>query len=67
MIVCVCKVVSDSTVRKAVEAGARTISEVGRACGAGQGCGNCVRNVAQIIDETIGAGATGAPPCKKAA
>jgi bacterioferritin-associated ferredoxin len=33
--------VTDRKVRKAIDRGASTVDEVGRACGAGTGCGGC--------------------------
>lgn len=49
MIVCHCFRVSDRQIRKCVEDGAQTVSEVGRACGAGAGCGGCRPEIAQIL------------------
>jgi bacterioferritin-associated ferredoxin len=42
VIVCQCRVVSDRTVDTALADGARTLSAVCRATGAGQECGSCV-------------------------
>jgi bacterioferritin-associated ferredoxin len=39
--VCLCQGVTDRKVRKAIGHGATTVEEVGRACGAGTGCGGC--------------------------
>ena len=41
MIVCLCKGVTDRTVRGLVRQGARSLREVGRACEAGRTCGGC--------------------------
>ena len=41
MIVCLCKGVSCSAVRDAIDEGARDLASVGRACGAGTDCGAC--------------------------
>jgi bacterioferritin-associated ferredoxin len=41
MIVCLCKGVSCSAVRRAIEDGASDLADVGRACGAGTDCGAC--------------------------
>ena len=49
MIVCHCKRVSDSTIRAAVQQGARSHREVGKACGAGTCCGGCRPLVAQVV------------------
>ena len=51
MIVCVCRAVSDRQVRSAVSAGARTLTEVGRRCGAGTGCGACRHQLARLIEQ----------------
>jgi bacterioferritin-associated ferredoxin len=39
--VCICAAVPDSEIRSCVARGARTVEEVGDACGAGTGCGSC--------------------------
>jgi bacterioferritin-associated ferredoxin len=49
MIVCICRAVSDRKVRLAVLGGARSLREVGAACGAGRGCGSCHEEIAGII------------------
>jgi bacterioferritin-associated ferredoxin len=41
MYVCICAAVPDSEIRTCVARGARTVEEVGEACGAGTGCGSC--------------------------
>jgi bacterioferritin-associated ferredoxin len=41
VIVCLCKGVPERAVRRAIRTGARTVSDIGRACGAGTGCGTC--------------------------
>ena len=41
MYVCICYAVPDSEVRSCIARGARTVEEVGDACGAGTGCGSC--------------------------
>lgn len=50
MLVCLCKVVNDTTVRAAVRAGAETTDEVGAVCGAGTGCGGCKTHIEEIIE-----------------
>ena len=49
MIVCLCKGVSCSTVRRAIACGAETLDEVGRACGAGTVCGSCHSEVQHLL------------------
>ncbi len=49
MLVCHCNGVSDRTVRRVVREGALTVSEVGRACGAGTCCQGCSSTINRII------------------
>ena len=49
MLVCHCNGVSDRSVRRAVRQGALTVSEVGRACGAGTCCQGCNPTINRII------------------
>jgi len=39
--VCICHAVPDTEIRSCIARGARTVEEVGDACGAGTGCGSC--------------------------
>jgi bacterioferritin-associated ferredoxin len=39
--VCICAAVPDAEIRSCIAGGARTVEEVGDACGAGTGCGSC--------------------------
>jgi bacterioferritin-associated ferredoxin len=59
--VCHCRGVSDQVVQAAVEAGDRTIEELGRSCGAGTDCGGCHELLAELIApcgrELVAAGA----------
>ena len=41
MIVCLCANVSERELVATINAGATTVKEVGRRCGAGAGCGAC--------------------------
>jgi bacterioferritin-associated ferredoxin len=41
VILCLCRAVSDHTVEAAIAAGADTLDQVERACGAGGDCGMC--------------------------
>jgi bacterioferritin-associated ferredoxin len=50
MIVCHCFCVSDREIRSCVREGARGLGEIGRACGAGTGCGGCRPEIASIAD-----------------
>jgi bacterioferritin-associated ferredoxin len=51
MIICQCKVVSDQSVARAVDSGARTLSQVCRITGAGRVCGSCVFSVKRLLNE----------------
>ena len=53
MIVCHCHVVNDAAVTAAVDAGARTLSEVCRSTGAGRDCGACVFSVRRLVCEHV--------------
>jgi bacterioferritin-associated ferredoxin len=63
MIVCVCRAVSDRTVRAAISAGAGTVEQVGAACRAGTCCGSCRPQIAALLVEAraAAAAAEGAP------
>lgn len=49
MIICHCQVVSDRAIAEAFDAGARTVAQVCRATGAGQGCGSCVFSLKRLL------------------
>jgi bacterioferritin-associated ferredoxin len=49
MIACLCRGVSDSAVRAAIARGARTVSDIRRACGAGDDCGSCCVTLAAMV------------------
>jgi len=49
MIVCQCGVVSDRAIATALAEGARTVSAVCRATGAGQDCGSCIFTVKALV------------------
>jgi len=52
MIVCVCRGVSDRTVRAVIAGGAQTRDEVQKACGAGTNCGKCRAMLSEFLDDT---------------
>ncbi len=56
MIVCLCRVVTDRTVRESIRGGARTVEEVGASCRAGTSCGACRPMIASMIHEETCAG-----------
>ena len=49
MYVCICHAVTDTEIQSCIADGARTVEEVGDACGAGTGCGSCVDHVDVFI------------------
>ena len=49
-LVCHCEAVRERTIVKAIRAGASTVDDVTRACGAGGGCGGCRPAIEQLID-----------------
>ena len=51
MIICVCKVVSDRTLRQHIEAGTKTVSALGKCTGAGTDCGACCRDIRELLQE----------------
>jgi bacterioferritin-associated ferredoxin len=61
MIVCLCHSVSDHEVRAHVAGGCRTVGQVGRACGAGTDCGQCVDVLRRLVREDRGATGGGEP------
>ena len=50
MIVCLCKGVTDRTIRTLVHEGACSIRDVGRACDAGRTCGGCRPTIHQLVE-----------------
>lgn len=50
MYVCLCRGVTNRTIRRCVAEGARTVAEVGRRCGgAGTVCGSCTTDIRDLI------------------
>jgi bacterioferritin-associated ferredoxin len=50
VIVCHCNAVSDRSVAAAVAAGACSVAELARRCGAGLDCGGCHRRLEQLLE-----------------
>jgi bacterioferritin-associated ferredoxin len=59
--VCLCEAVTSGSIVEAVDAGARTVREVGQANGAGTVCGKCAPNIRVLIEQHL----TQATPEKK--
>jgi bacterioferritin-associated ferredoxin len=51
MYVCICRAVTDREVCKAIDAGARSVPDVTRACRAGEDCGACRGHIEDMIAE----------------
>ena len=49
MYACICHAVTVADVKAHVAAGAQTVEDLGRACGAGTGCGSCRKRLGAII------------------
>jgi bacterioferritin-associated ferredoxin len=49
MIVCLCRAVSDTTIRRCIEAGATTPRQLGEMCGAGRECGACAASLEELV------------------
>lgn len=52
MIACSCLGISEDRIRAEIEAGARTLDELARRCGAGRDCGACVPDLADLLAGT---------------
>lgn len=51
MYVCVCKGVSDRIVLATIRAGARTVNDVSKRCGAGSDCGACRGTIRDMLED----------------
>jgi bacterioferritin-associated ferredoxin len=49
MYVCICRRVTDKTIRQCVQQGAECAEQVGRMCRAGTDCGNCLDQVDDLV------------------
>ena len=61
MILCICQAVTDREVDAAILAGAHSIAEVSKACGAGRDCGSCRRSIRERIQGACGGNCTDCP------
>ena len=50
MILCLCRGVSDHTVHSVISAGAHTLDEIERSCGAGGDCGSCSEALECLVE-----------------
>lgn len=62
MIVCICRGVSDRTINRAIDDGARTIADL-KACGIGDCCGGCHGSLRTMLAQAAEARAVEAIPC----
>jgi bacterioferritin-associated ferredoxin len=49
MYICLCRVVTRTTIEEAIAEGARTVQEVGERCAAGTDCGKCQRTIQRLL------------------
>jgi len=53
MIVCLCKAVSERTLRAAIRAGARTIADLAEATTASTDCGTCAEHLEELLADEL--------------
>lgn len=63
MIVCLCHVVSDRTIRARIAEGAQSVDDIGETCLAGTGCGGCRDQLEELLKEGC-SGANSRPACR---
>ncbi|RCW45045.1 bacterioferritin-associated ferredoxin [Halopolyspora algeriensis] len=51
MYACICAAITTTQVRASILAGALTVDEIGEHCGAGTGCGSCVKRLGRMLEE----------------
>jgi len=62
VIVCICQGVDEREIRRTVAAGARTVSDLMRRCGAGTDCGSCHRELEHALARACDAEERAATP-----
>jgi bacterioferritin-associated ferredoxin len=55
MIVCLCKGIPCSAVRRAIQEGACDLETIGEHCGAGTDCGSCMAELEELLFEETSA------------
>jgi bacterioferritin-associated ferredoxin len=55
MVVCLCRGLSDGAIEAAIAAGASSVDELVKVCGAGADCSACCPMLAELIQEAKGA------------
>ncbi len=58
MYVCICRAVTEETVRAAIQDGAQSVEAVTAACCAGDDCGSCHQVIEDMIETQTGQPAT---------
>ncbi len=53
MYVCVCKAVSDKTIRQKVGEGLGSMRELKQCLGVGSQCGKCIQTAQQVLNQSI--------------
>ena len=53
MYACLCRAVTERSVREVVAAGASSVSAVRATCGAGTGCGGCLPSLKRLLRECL--------------
>jgi len=53
MYVCICKAVTDSAIRQAVQAGARSLRDLSARTGCSTQCGRCVHVAREVMDTAL--------------
>jgi bacterioferritin-associated ferredoxin len=53
MIVCVCRAVSDRTIKALVNDGADSMADLRAACGIGECCGKCARQAREVLSGQV--------------
>jgi bacterioferritin-associated ferredoxin len=53
MYICLCRGVTDSAIRQAVDEGVRSYKELSRKTGCGTECGTCVDFTRSLLDEAL--------------
>lgn len=59
MYACVCHAVTDGELAAVIDDGAQTPLDVGRACGAGTGCGSCLERICDRLSRSCEVSAVG--------
>ena len=53
MYICICKAVTDTAIRRAVDEGVTTLPELSTRTGAGTQCGTCIPRAREVLDEAL--------------